>query len=80
MLDFIYNFSNKITAVVYKCSPTDVTNSLKKQSYFSMRLTYHVFFSLCFQKCLLFGQIPRDVPAHLALVYATVQLPLAIVA
>lgn len=76
MLDFIYSLSNKITAVVYECSLADVTNGLRKeeQSYFSLKLTYHVLFGFCFQKCLLFGQVPRDGPAHLALVYATVLL------
>lgn len=62
---------------MHRWSVTDVINIRRKkeQSYFSLRLTYHVLFSLCFPKCLLFELIPRDVLAHLALVCATVQLP-----
>lgn len=55
-----------------KCSFTDVINSLRNKRrnnlFFSLDSHTMCYLAFLFQKCLLNEQIPRNVPAHLALV------------
>ena len=73
MLDFIYIFFHKKIHLLCSSVRGRKQSEEKKNSLILVWDSHTMcYLAFVFIKCLLFGSIPRDVPAHLALVYATV--------